>query len=201
MDMNYLNLNELALDDIARWPFAIKISTVVVLVLLLITLGYFLIINQLFFHYTELQDKETVLRSDFELKQHQASNLQAYRNEMQIMRERFGNMLRQLPTENEMPGLLEDLSKTAIASGLTIELFAPSSEVEHDFYSELPIQISALGNYSQIAIFISRVAQMSRIVTMHNFTITNPDVDKQKNNSGDRLQIKLTAKIYRYRSQ
>ncbi|MFY7697915.1 MAG: type 4a pilus biogenesis protein PilO [Legionella sp.] len=199
--MNYLNLNELALDDIARWPFAIKISTVVVLVLLLITLGYFLIINQLFFHYTELQDKETVLRSDFELKQHQASNLQAYRNEMQIMRERFGNMLRQLPTENEMPGLLEDLSKTAIASGLTIELFAPSSEVEHDFYSELPIQISALGNYSQIAIFISRVAQMSRIVTMHNFTITNPDVDKQKNNSGDRLQIKLTAKIYRYRSQ
>ena len=125
------------------------------------------------------------------------------------MTERFGNMLKQLPTQNEMPGLLEDISKTGIASGLVFELFAPLPEVLHDFYIELPIKTVMVGNYHQFAIFLSRVAQMSRIVTLHDFTIERWASDNGKpkdtldhqDTSGDQLRMEMTIKIYRYRTQ
>ncbi len=198
--MSNLNLNELTLDNVGQWPPLVKIGLVFFLVFLLIGMGYWLIIKGNFEQYSVLKDQEVILKSQFEMKQHQASNLDAYRNQIKIMEERFGNMLRQLPTQNEMPGLLEDISKTGISSGLTFELFAPMPEVEHDFYIELPIKISVLGNYQQLAVFLSRVVQMARIVTLHDFVIEQVSTDKQKNNLGDQLIMKITAKIYRYRS-
>lgn len=198
--MSSFSLSDLTLDNVGQWPKWIRIGLVSFLCVLMIGMGYWFIIKDNFAQYATLQDKETSLRAEFEMKQHQASNLQAYRNQMQIMKERFGTMLHQLPTQNEMPGLLEDISKTGVSSGLTFELFAPMPEVAHDFYVELPIQIAVLGNYHQLAVFLSRIAQMSRIVTLHDFVITGAATDKQKNNSGDQLLMKLTAKIYRYRS-
>ena len=196
-----LNLNELTLDNIGQWPNPIKVGVVVFMSLLLIGMGYWFIAKANFEQYNTLQTQEVALKSEFELKQHQASNLVAYRNQMAIMNERFGNMLKQLPTQNEMPGLLEDISKTGIASGLTFELFAPLPEVQHDFYIELPIKIAVVGNYHQFAVFLSRVALMNRIVTLHDFVIAGEFPEKQKNNSGDLLNMKMTAKIYRYRTQ
>jgi type IV pilus assembly protein PilO len=199
--MNNINLSELTLENVGQWPTPIKIGLVIFCSLLLIGLGYWFIAKSNFEQYETLKTQEVSLRGEFELKQHQASNLQAYRNQMVIMEERFGKMLKQLPTQNEMPGLLEDISKTGIASGLIFELFAPMPEIEHDFYIELPIQITVVGNYHQFAIFLSRIAQMNRIVTLHDFTIEDVPEEKQKSVTGELLTMKMTAKIYRYRTQ
>ena len=200
--MNFnLNLNELTLDNIGQWPQLAKIGIVSFLSLLLIGLGYWLIIKPNFDQYNTLAIEEISLKSDFELKQTQASSLDAYRNQLQIMQERFGNMLKQLPTQNEMPGLLEDISKTGLASGLAFELFAPMPEVQHDFYIELPIKIAVVGNYHQFAVFLSRVALMNRIVTLHDFVIEGESPELQKINPGALLNMQITAKIYRYRTK
>lgn len=199
--MMSFNVNELTLDNVGQWPNSIKIGVVTFMSLLLIGLGYWFIAKENFEQYDTLKTQEVTLKTDFEMKQHEASNLDAYRNQMAMMEERFGNMLKQLPTQNEMPGLLEDISKTGIASGLTFELFAPLPEVQHDFYIELPIKISVNGNYHQFAVFLSRVALMNRIVTLHDFEVDGVAPDKHKNNPGDLLNMKMTAKIYRYRTQ
>jgi len=199
--MTNFNLNELTLDNIGQWPKFAKIGIVVFLALLLIGLGYWLIVKENFEQYDRLKAEEATLKVDFELKQRQASNLNAYRNQMVIMQERFGNMLKQLPTQNEMPGLLEDISKTGVASGLTFELFAPLPEIQHDFYIEVPIKVGVVGNYHQFAVFLSRVAQMSRIVTLHDFVVEGVTTDKLKSNPNGLLSMQMTAKIYRYRTR
>jgi len=196
--MSKLNLNELTLENVGQWPQAVKIAVVAIVFFLVIGLGYWFIAKGNFEQYESLKTQETTLKADFELKQNQSANLQAYRNQMQIMQERFGTMLKQLPTETEMPGLLEDISKTGIASGLTFELFAPMPEIQHDFYIELPIKINVVGSYHQLAVFLSRVAKMDRIVTLHDFVIERATSDTDKKGSGDRLLMKMTAKIYRY---
>ncbi len=199
--MNAININELTLENIGQWPFAVKIGTVVGLSLLLIASGYWFIVKANFEQYDTLQAKEVTLRTEFETKQHQASNLQAYRNQLQLMNERFGNMLKQLPAKNEMPGLLEEISKTGTSVGLKFELFAPQPEIAHDFYIELPIKISVVGTYMQLALFLSRVAEMNRIVTLHEFDIVGVSSEDKKTVSEDELVMNITAKIYRYRSQ
>lgn len=204
-----LSLNELTFENLGQWPKPIKISVVILLSILFVGLLYWMIAKENFEQYDVLLAQEKTLKSDFEMKQHLASNLQAYRNQIKEMTERFGNMLKQLPTQNEMPGLLEDISKTGIASGLVFELFAPLPEVLHDFYIELPIKTVMVGNYHQFAIFLSRVAQMSRIVTLHDFTIERWASDNGKpkdtldhqDTSGDQLRMEMTIKIYRYRTQ
>jgi len=153
--MSSFNIRELTLENLGQWPKIVKIGVVTFLCALLIGMGYWFIIKDNFAQYDLLVEQEATLKTEFEMKQHQASNLQAYRNQMKIMTERFGTMLRQLPSENEMPGLLEDISKTGIASGLTFELFAPMPEVKHDFYIELPIQIAVVGNYHNLAVFVA----------------------------------------------
>lgn len=199
--MMNVNLNELTLENVGQWPAIIKYIMAMVLAAILCALGYWIIIKPNFEQYDDLLVQETTLKADFEIKQRQAANLQAYKNQLQIMNERFGNMLKQLPAQNEMPGLLEDISRTGIASGLTFELFAPMPEVVHDFYIELPINIKVVGNYHQLAVFLSRIVEMSRIVTLHDFKITTHSSEKQKTGSGDLLEMDITAKIYRYRSQ
>lgn len=184
------------MENIGQLPVPAKLGLIGFMSLILIGLGYWLFVKSTFEELDTLVAKETTLKAEFETKQHQASNLDAYRNQMRIMEERFGNMLKQLPTENEMPGLLEDISRTGIASGLTFELFAPLPEVRHDFYIELPIKITVVGDYHQHAVFLNRVSQLNRIVTIHDFVVESPD--KQKSNTGEKLSMKMTAKIYRY---
>jgi len=199
--MNTINFNELTLDNIGQWPSFAKYILILLLVTVVLGIGYWVIIKPNFAQYDVLQTQEVPLKADFELKQQQAANLQSYKNQLLIMNERFGNMLKQLPAQNEMAGLLDDISKTGITSGLTFELFAPMPEVVHDFYIELPINITVLGNYQQLALFLSRVVQMSRIVTLHDFDIVVVPGDKKKTSPGALLEMKITAKIYRYRAQ
>lgn len=199
--MSSINLSELTLDNVGQWPLPVKLGSVVGVALLIIGLGYWLIIKSNFEQFNSLEAQELTLKTDFETKQHQAANLQAYRNQLELMNERFGTMLKLLPAKNEMPGLLEEISKTGVASGLKFELFAPQAEVSHDFYVELPIKITVVGTYMQLATFLSRVAEMSRIVTLHEFSIAGVSSKDGKIVSEDELVMNITAKIYRYRSQ
>lgn len=199
--MNTINLGELSLDNIGQWPMPIKIGVICGVSVLIIALGYWLIIKANFEQFTTLKKQEATLKSNFESKQNQASNLQAYRNQLQLMNERFGAMLKKLPEKNEMPGLLEEISKTGVISGLKFELFAPQPEIKHDFYIELPIKITVEGTYMQLALFLSRVAEMNRIVTLHEFSIVGVSSKDNKMVSEDELKMSLTAKIYRYCAQ
>ncbi|MDI1351722.1 MAG: type 4a pilus biogenesis protein PilO [bacterium] len=199
--MNSIALSELTLDNLGQWPIPVKIGTIAIVFSLIVGLGYWLIIKSNFEQFNTLTAQELTLKSDFESKQHQASNLQAYRNQLQLMNERFGAMLKQLPAKNEMPGLLEEISRTGLSSGLKFELFAPQPEVVHDFYIELPIKITVAGTYMQLAMFLSRVAEMSRIVTLHEFSISGVASKDNQVISEDELTMDITAKIYRYRQQ
>ncbi|PWY57457.1 pilus assembly protein PilO [Legionella qingyii] len=199
--MNSINLNELTLENVGQWPLVVKSCVLVGVSILIVALGYWLIIKDNFTQFDQLQAQEVTLKADFERKQRQLINLPAYRQQLQIMMGRFAEMLKQLPEKNQMPGLLETISKTGVASGLRFELFAPQPEVMHDFYIELPIKISVVGTYFQLAMFISRVAEMDRIVTLHDFSIERVSSKDDKAVSGDELIMSITAKIYRYRTQ
>ncbi len=198
--MTNFNLNELTLDNVGQWPVFVRYLVSAVLALILIAIAFWIFIKPKIDEYDALVTQEQVLRTDFENKQRQAASLKQYVAQLKEMKERFNAMLKELPAEDKMPGLLEDISKTGIASGLVFELFAPQPEVVHDFYIELPINMTVVGNYHQLAVFISRIVEMSRIVTLHDFVITVQASDKQKTNLGDLLEMKIMAKIYRYKS-
>jgi type IV pilus assembly protein PilO len=203
--MRDLNLNELTFDTIASWPALYKGISVFVLAILVFVGAYFFSFKLQLEDWQRLKDKEIELRGQLEMKQQQAANLPLYRRQLSEMKERFGELLRQLPSKTEVPNLLEDISQTGVQSGLKFLLFDPLHEVEHDFYVELPIKIKVTGNYHQLANFISRVASLGRIVTLHDFSIVIPEdksLAKAKEpviDEGDKkLIMNITAKIYRY---
>ncbi|KTC88516.1 type 4a pilus biogenesis protein PilO [Legionella cincinnatiensis] len=197
--MNSINLSELTLENVGKWPLVVKIGIFLGTSFLIIALGYWLIIQDNFTQFDTLKQQETTLKADFENKQHHLYNLPVYRTQLKTLANRFALMLTQLPEKNEMPGLLEEISKTGVASGLRFELFAPQPEVIHDFYIELPIKISVTGTYFQLVMFVSRVAEMRRIVTLHDFSIEGVSSKDHKVISEDELVMNITAKIYRYR--
>lgn len=203
--MKELSISELSLDNIGSWPKIYKIITIAFVAIIVLALGYFLSFKQQHEDWQRLSDKEIELRGQMEMKQQQAANLPLYRTQLGEMKEKFGALLRQLPSKTEVPSLLEDISQTGVQSGLKFLLFDPLSEVEHDFYVELPIKIKVIGSYHQLAKFISKVAALSRIVTLHDFTIMYPETKSSRKkkvalakDGSRKLVMSMTAKIYRY---
>lgn len=195
-----INLNELTIENIGQWPTPVKYAVCVLCAVFVIAIGYWVLIKPSQEQYHLLQQQEKKLKREFERKQRQAANLHIYKEQLVEIQKRFGEMLQQLPAKHEMPGLLEDISKTGLQSGLSFELFAPQAEQQHDFYIELPIKITVIGTYHQLAVFLSRIAKLSRIVTLHDFVIDKRiQRDKDKKRS-DLLVMSITAKIYRYRA-
>lgn len=139
----------------------------------------------------QIVQQENDLKQTFEIKQKKAANLEALKQQMAEMEQSFGDMLRQLPNQTEVAGLLVDISQTGLAAGLEFELFKPEEEVPSDFYAELPIQIRVVGDYHQLGEFVSGVASLPRIVTTHNVNISRSD------GAGDKLTMNAVAKTYR----
>ena len=195
-DLKNLNLNDLrSLDpkNMGSWPLPIRIATLVGLYVAILIAGYFLIIQDQRDEYGKLQDKEVSLKSDFENKALEAANLDIYKKQLDDMEASFGTMLRQLPGQTEIPSLLQDISQAAQVDGLKQDLFRPGSEAPKDFYSEKPIDLTLEGGYHQFGKFVSDVATLPRIVTLHNINI------KPGSGAGtDNLIMTLTAKTYRY---
>src|SRR6185437_5445843 len=142
------------------------------------------------------EDQEQALRTEFRTKHSKAVNLSLYKQQLADIERSFGAMLRQLPSKTEVPNLLVDISQTGLAAALQEKLFQPGQEVKKDFYAELPIKIQLTGSYHEFGQFVSGIAALPRIVTLHDVAIT--PVDKEKGAGTDRLQLELTAKTYRY---
>lgn len=187
-------LKSLDVNDIGRWPAAFRGAVIVVVFLAVVGLGiYFTIIEDKRPQLQRAQDDELQLRTTFENKQRKAANYDAYKAQLTQIEQSFGTMLRQLPGETEIPSLIVDISQTGLAAGLQEKLFVPQSEIPKDFYAEKPINIRLSGGYHEIGNFVSGIAALPRIVTLHNITIT-----PETTGSFDVLSMEVTAQTYRY---
>lgn len=192
-----VELSELDLNNIGSWPTAVKVIAGVLLMALILGLGYNFHISDLEAQLQQQADQEATLKEQFSTKAFQAANLETYTEQMQEMETSFGAMLRQLPSDTEVPGLLEDITRTGLGSGLEFEEIKLLPEVTQQFYIELPIQISVTGAYHDLATFVSGVASLPRIVTLHDFEVK--PVDPKVSNS--QLRMSILAKTYRYNDQ
>ncbi len=190
--MKDINLSEIDLDinNIGSWPMPVKIILIAIVSIGVLVGGYFLDLQS----QNELLDrsrvKETTLKKEFEKKQAKAANLEAYKKQMVEMKESFGTMLRQLPSKTEVENLVDEITQTGLTSGVEFKLFKPETERFIEFYAEKPISIEIVGSYHQFGEFISGVAALPRIVTMHNITI--------KSSKTGELSLTAIAKTYRY---
>ncbi|MCC5867604.1 MAG: type 4a pilus biogenesis protein PilO [Gammaproteobacteria bacterium] len=188
-------LKALDINDIGRWPFVFRAAVIVLLFVAVVAGGFYMKVVREEMPRLERAEREEIdLRRNFETRQRQAANLDAYRVQLEEMERSFGTMLRQLPNQTEVPNLLVDISQTGLAAGLEERLFQPSPEVRRDFYAELPISIRLVGSYHEMGEFVSGIAALPRIVTLHDIQITR---------EGDRtptgkLVLDVTAKTYRY---
>ena len=189
-----LELSDLDLTNIARWPAAARAVVILFIMGGVIFLGYWFHTKDQLVELDTVEQKETHLKVIFEKKAQQAANLEAYEQQLEEMRVSFGAMLRQLPDKTEVADLLVDVSQTGLAAGLEFELFNPQNEIPKDFYAELPITIRVIGNYHEFGNFVSGVAALPRIVTVSDISI----MPKNSKDGGGLLAMNLTAKTYRY---
>ena len=189
------NLNEIDVNDlklIGTAPWIIKSVLIVILCVLIAVAGYFLDTTAQLDALTVVENEETSLKTTLDQKQSKAVNLQAYKQQLEDMRQSFGALLRQLPNKTEIETLLTDISQTGISSGLEINFFQPSGLNPKEFYAEFPIKLQVTGRYHEFAEFISGVAALPRIVTLRNIKI------KKNANVGVKLTMDLTAVTYQY---
>ena len=187
-------LQSLDANDVGRWPLPFRIAVIVIAFILVTGLGiYFTIVKDKAPLLERAQNEEQELRLAFENKQRKAANYDAYRAQLTQIEQSFGTMLRQLPGETEIPSLIVDISQTGLAAGLQEKLFVPQAEIPRDFYAEKPIKIRLTGGYHEIGNFVSGIAALPRIVTLHDINITPENRD-----SFDNLSMEVTAKTYRY---
>lgn len=192
-DLKKLDVSELDVNNIGSWPVAVKAITCFLLLIAVLGLGYQFQLKDRQVDLEQRAAEEVALKEQFASKAFQAANLDAYKDQMVEMESSFAGLLRQLPSDTEVPGLLEDVTRTGLNSGLEFEEIKLLPEVTQQFYIELPIQISVLGRYEDLATFASAVASLPRIVTLHDFELKPDDGD-----SASRLRMNILAKTYRY---
>lgn len=188
-----IDLADLDVNNLGSWPIAVKVITCVLLLILVLVLGYNFHLKDLELQLDSKRAEEATLKEQFATKAFQAANLEAYKEQMKEMETSFGALLRQLPSDTEVPGLLEDITRTGLGSGLEFEEIKLLPEAAQQFYIELPIQISVVGGYHDLATFVSGVASLPRIVTLHDFEIKPVGQD-----SSSKLRMSILAKTYRY---
>jgi len=188
------DVNDIDFQRIGVWPLPGKVFVCVLIVALVLAGTYYLKVRDLNAQLDRVVAEESNLRRNFEQKSFQAANLEEYREQMQNMESTFEVLLSRLPSDTEVPGLLEDIDARGSESGLTINSIRLESEQESEYYMELPISIDVDGSYHDMGSFVSGVAGMPRIVTLHNFTIARKD-------AGGELNMQIRAKTYRYKSR
>lgn len=193
--MTLQELNQLQLGEVGEWPQPMQWLLIAILCTGLLVGTYFLWLQDQQQEWHRLQDKEQNLRAEFEQQQQRAANLPAYRAQLSAMQQTFGTMLRQLPDQAGVADLLVDVSQAGLAVGLEFVLFQPQAEAAQTFYAELPIKLRVLGRYHQFGQFVSDLAALPRIVTLHDMLI-RPQAKAQQ--AGDLFVLEATAKTYRY---
>lgn len=188
-----IDINDLDTHNMGAWPPAIKVLMGIVVAVLVLSIGYNFSTSELENQLELKREEESTLKEQFASKSQMAANLELYSQHMKEMENAFGVLLRQLPSDTEVPGLLEDITRTGLGSGLEFEEIKLLPEVTQPFYIELPIKITVTGAYHDLATFVSGVAGLPRIVTLHDFDLApvNPD-------DGPKLRMSILARTYRY---
>src|SRR5215207_9319662 len=177
-----------------RWPLPIRLGAVAAwFVALTFILSYFFVWTDKRPELQQRQAEERQLRTEFQSKHAKAINLEVYKQQLKDIERSFGALLRQLPGKTEVPNLLVDISQAGVGAGLEEKLFQPSPEQQKDFYAEKPIKIRLSGSYHEFGEFVSNIAALPRIVTLHDIEIKSDSKDAY-----DQLTLDLTAKTYRY---
>ncbi|MBK1852785.1 type 4a pilus biogenesis protein PilO [Marinobacter sp. 1-4A] len=192
--LNEFDINDLDINNAGIWPAPIKAIVVLIVFGLIMGGGYWFFIKDQYVQLDRVEKTEQDLRKKYEEKAYQVANLEVFKTQMVEMEETFGALVRQLPSETEVPGLLEDITNTALGSGLALQEVKLQPEQKRDFYSELPINIRVTGSYHELASFVSSVASLPRIVTLHDLTI------KPTGGDNERLDMQVVARTYRYRA-
>jgi type IV pilus assembly protein PilO len=188
-----IDLSDLDMNNLGSWPAAVKVIAGMLLMALLLGGGYYFYLSDLQASLDQQAAEEASLKQQFSSKAFQAANLESYKAQMVEMEASFGALLRQLPSDTEVPGLLEDITRTGLGSGLEFEEIKLQPEVTQQFYIELPIQIKVVGAYHDLATFVSGVSSLPRIVTLHDF-----EIKPQTKDSSSKLHMNILAKTYRY---
>jgi type IV pilus assembly protein PilO len=192
--MKDFDLSDLDFNSAGDWPAPIKGIMFILVVMSVLGGVYWFDIMDRQVELETIQAQETDLKRQYESKAYQVSNLPAYKLQMVEMEESFGALLKQLPTDTEVPGLLEDISTTGAGSGLELQSLTLQPEISREFYVELPLEVKVRGGYHDLAAFVSGVAGLPRIVTLHDFDI-------KAGKEGSALEMTIFAKTYRYSGQ
>ncbi len=183
-------------NDPGRWPLPFRLGAVGLIFVVAVGIcAYLIAIKDQKPKLEQARAEEQSLTTTLESKSRKAANLDAYKEQLKEMERSFGAMLRQLPNKTEVPNLLVDISQTGLAAGLEEKLFQPTGEVKKDFYAELPIRIRLTGSYHAVGNFVSGIASLPRIVTLHGMQLSQSTA---KGATTDQLQLDITAKTYRY---
>ncbi len=200
-----MNLSEVnwELDAAGTWPLPVKIATAILICILVVGLWIKLDTVDQLSSLEQEEKKEVELKKTFETKQKKAVNLEVYKKQLEEIQESFGTMLRQLPDRTEVASLLVDVSQTGLATGLEFELFKPQGEVKKEFYAELPINVRVVGSYEEFGTFVSGLASLPRIVTIHNVNIKSHQGKASKKSQEVKAAKKImlmdaVVKTYRY---
>lgn len=185
--------NNVDFEKMGVWPLPAKVFVLVLLVAVIFSLTYYVKVSDLHGELEGVIAKEVSLRKSYETKSFEAANLDAYKAQMVEMDKTFNSLLSRLPSDSQVPGLLDDIGSKGRESGLTINATTMESEKTAEFYIEVPFKINVDGGYHDMAGFISGIASMPRIVTLHNYTITKK--------SGGLLNMQVAAKTYKYKAQ
>ncbi|WP_219063566.1 type 4a pilus biogenesis protein PilO [Pseudomonas sp. UMAB-08] len=188
-----IDINDLDLNNLGSWPAAVKSIAGAMVLIIVLALGYNFYLKDLLDQLDQSRATEVSLKEQFATKAFKAANLDAYKAQMTEMQTSFGALLRQLPSDTEVPGLLEDITRTGLGSGLEFEEIKLLPEAAQQFYIELPIQITVVGAYHDLATFVSGVASLPRIVTLHDFEIKPVEPGNTQ-----KLRMSILAKTYRY---
>lgn len=191
MKLSDIDVNDLDLENMGSWPLIVKIIFACIVAALVSVLSYYLLIESKTEQLQKAQKREVELRQLYQRRYSAAVNLETYREQMKEMEETFSFLLKQLPTTHETPGLLDDITYVGTTSGLSFIRINWEPEVEKEFYTELPIRIEVLGDYNQFGNFVSEVAKLPRIVSLHDFSI--------QTDRDSRLRFNVVAKTYRYK--
>lgn len=189
------DLSDVQLDNFGAWPLLLKLLAWFAAFLLTLALGYYFIVSGLVAERESAIAKEQTLKSEFEKKARDASNLEAYREQMKEMEASFAALISQLPGETEVPGLLEDITEEGLNSGLNFKNISLLDERAAEFYIEQPISISATGTYHDMGAFVSGVASLPRIVTLKDFSLSPAGSD----GGSAILELNISASTYRYK--
>lgn len=190
-------LRDLDPNDPSRWPLPYRLGAIALIFIFgASAMSYFMAWKPKKPELDAARDQEIALLQTLEQKARKAANLDAYKAQLAEMEQSFGAMLRKLPNKTEVPNLLTDISQQGAGAGLDQKLFQPEPQINKDFYAELPIKMRLTGSFHAIGAFVSGIAALPRIVTLHDVEIT--PLNKEGAVGSDQLQLNVTAKTYRY---